>query len=460
MQDKTVAIIDIGTTKIVSLVGQKDPSGNLHILGYGEAVSQGVERGLVSNMNEASEVINKAVEQAKLQSKIDFKEVFVGIAGQHIYSTQNSHSVSIDDSGEITQAIVDKLTSEVYNMAINPGETIIHVFPQEYSVDGQPVRNPVGAMGRQLSGRFHISIGKEKSIKLIRKAIEKIGLNIIKIILEPVASAEAVLIDEEKEAGVVLLDIGGGTSDMIIIKDNIIKHTAVIPFGGNVITRDIQTGCQILANQAEELKIKYGSAIADVVDANSCATVPGIGGREPREISFKTIAEIIQHRVIEIIDTIEFEIKNSMSFSDLAAGITITGGGALLKHLGKLMEYRIGLETKIAYPRKYSFYDNQIFNHPKYATSIGLLIKGYDYLEKIKLLNQNSENVIKNKKIEDDNINVNKIIEEEKNEEVEQTDENNDLKPEDDSKKKKKSKEYILDFLKKIFIDEDKSNEV
>jgi cell division protein FtsA len=374
-----VAIVDIGTTKVVAMVGRKDPAGNLQILGYGEEKSAGISRGLVVNLNHATETIKKAVDKAKEQSGIKFQEVYVGIAGQHIFSQLKSHSIINENGDIITKKLLKKLSDEIYNMALSPGEQILHVFPQSYRVDNTEVEDPVGAMGKQLVGQFSISIGKEKSIQVIKRSVEQLGLKVVKIILEPVASAEAVLTEEEKEAGVILVDIGGGTSDMVIFKDKILRHSAVIPLGGKSITSDLQKGCNILERYAEDIKVKYGSAIADMVDATNVATVPSVSGRPAREISFKTIAEIIQARIIEIIDTVRQEIKNSGLHSGLAGGLTLTGGGALLKDLPMLFEYRTGLETKISKPEKYIYVEQDSFKNPKYSTAIGLLLKGLEY---------------------------------------------------------------------------------
>lgn len=440
MIDDYVAILDIGTTKIVSLVGRRDPDGNLMILGYGEESSQGVIRGLVLNINDASEAISKAVNKAKEQSGIDFKEVFVGIAGQHIFSRQNSHSIR-NEEDIISEELVAKFIDEVYKMAMSPGEVILHVFPQEYTVDGQIVNNPVGSMGKQLVGQFNLSIGKEKSIEIIEKSVEMAGLKVIKVILEPVASAEAVLTHEEKEAGVVLVDIGGGTSDMVIYKDNVIRHSAVVPFGGGSVTSDIRKGCNVLSKQAEELKRKYGSALVDLVEPNECATIPGIGNREPREISFKAIAEIIQARVLEIIDTINFELKNSNFYDSIGVGITLTGGGSLLKNIGQLVEFRTGLETKIAGPEKYIFSNQEAFKNPKYSTAIGLMLKGIEYMKQL--------NKYKDEKIQQEK----KVIDEEVIEDNVEESKNNRKKPKD-------KKGNFLEKLKNFFIEDDESSKV
>ena len=464
MFDDYVAILDIGTTKIVSMVGRKDSNGVLQILGYGEESSLGVSRGTVSNITEASVVIKKAVSKAKEQSGIDFKEVYVGIAGQHIYNIQNSHSIINKNFDEITEELVQQLIDEVYNMSMTPGDEIIHVFPIEYSVDKQIVQNPIGTMGKQLTGSFHITIGKEKSKKLIERSVEKAGLKCIKTILEPVASAEAVLTADEKEAGVLLVDIGGGTSDMIIYKENSIKFSAVIPFGGNTFTNDIQKGCKILPKDAEEVKRKYGSAVADLVKENQTVTIPGIGGREPKEISLVLISKIIQPRAIEIIDTILYELKNSNFQDEISSGITITGGGALLKDLSQLIDFRTGYETKVSSPINYIYSEKEIFKNPKYSTAIGLLLKGIEYsiqinkhkAEKNKIEEEKRKIEEEKRKIEEEKQ---KIEEEKRRIEEEKKKEEEEKIEETKSTKKPKKKKNIL---KKImgFLVEDEDTEV
>ena len=330
-----IAAVDIGTTKIVAIVGRKDSKGMIKILGFGQSVSKGVKRGVVLNIEETANSISKAVNKAKEMSGINFKDVFVGIAGQHVKSMKNSHSKYIQgEENEITKEDIDSLTSDMYKISIDPGEEIIHVIPQNYKVDNEiGIENPVGMFGKQLEANFHIVIGQIASAKNITRCVERAGLNVIKLILEPIASADAILSDDEKEVGVALVDIGGGTTDLVIYTDNTIRHTAVIPFGGNVVTNDIKEGCSILYRHAEKLKIEFGSAIGQLAQENKVVSVPGISGREPKEISFKILSEIIQARMEEIIDTIEFEINNSGYANSLGAGIALTGGGEMIKNI-------------------------------------------------------------------------------------------------------------------------------
>jgi len=380
-----VAAIDIGTTKIVSLVGKMNENNKLEVLGMSKTVSKGVKRGIVLNIEETVNAIRQTVEEAEKQSGIQFTNVFVGIAGQHIKSIKNRGYINLgSDRDEITQKDIDVLIADMYNIPIDLGEEIIHVLPQNYIVDSETgVKNPVGMSGRRLEANFHIVIGQIASAKNIEKCVHRVGLHVDQLILEPLASSASVLTDDEKEAGVALVDIGGGTTDVAVFCDDSIRHTAVIPFGGNVITKDIKEGCKILQRQAEALKTQFGSALGDLAPDDKVVTIPGINGREPKEISFKNLAYIIQMRMEEIIDAVMFEIENSGCMERLSAGVVITGGGALLKHVAQLVRFHTGMDVRIGYPIEYLAANaNDEINNPQYATSVGLLLKGWDILNK------------------------------------------------------------------------------
>lgn len=381
-KDHIVAAVDIGTTKIVSIVGRKNENGKIEILGLSKAPSKGVKRGVVLNIEETVNAIRSTVEDVKKYSGIDFNEVFVGIAGQHVRSMRNRGYINRDSNEEeITREDIIRLIKDMYKIPIDVGEEIIHVLPQNFIVDNETgVKNPVGMNGRRLEANFHIVIGQIASAKNIGKCINRTGLQIRELILEPLASSEAVLTDDEKEAGVALVDIGGGTTDVAVYYDNIIRHTAVIPFGGNVVTKDIKEGCAILQRQAESLKIQFGSALGDISPDDKVVTIPGISGREPKEISFKSLAYIIQSRMEEIIDTVMFEIENSGYFEKLAAGVVLTGGGALLRHLSQLVKFKTGMDVRIGLPNEFigGELDDDI-NQPQFSTSVGLVLKGFEY---------------------------------------------------------------------------------
>lgn len=382
--------LDIGTTKICVIVGRRNGHGKIEVLGLGKAESAGVTRGVVSNIAKTVKGIIQAVEEGSAQSNVDVKIVNVGIAGQHIKSLQHRGILTRKDlSSEINKRDIDRLIDDMYKLAMNPGEEIIHVLPQEFTVDNEPgIKDPVGMAGVRLEANFHIITGQVTAIKNIMKCVDQGGLETQDLILEPLASSESVLSDEEKEAGVVLVDIGGGTTDVAIFHEGIIRHTAVIPFGGNSVTEDIREGCAVMRNQAELLKVKFGSALAEENKENEIICVPGLRGREPKEISVKNLAYVIQARMEEIIDHVHYEIKSSGYEKKLIGGIVVTGGGALLKHLPQLIEYVTGLDCRVGYPNEHLAKNETLpkgiyedLKSPMYATGIGLLIKGIEKVE-------------------------------------------------------------------------------
>ncbi len=376
-KEQIISAIDIGTTKIVAIIARKEDSGKYNVLGLGKSLSNGVKRGVVINIEDTVEAIETARQEAEQQAGFKMQNVFVGIAGQHIKSMKNRNRKYIDGD-EITQEDVDYLREQMLRTPIDPGDEILHVIPQSYIVDQEAdISRPVGISGRVLEGNFHLVIGQVASAKNITKCIERVGLSVNSLILEPLASSAAVLSSDEKEAGVALVDIGGGTTDIAVYNNNVVSHTAVIPYGGNVITNDIKEGCSILLRHAEALKIQFGSAMGDPAPADKMVTIPGISGRESKEISFKSLAYIIQARMEEIIDSIMFEIDNSGSREKISAGIVITGGGSLLKGLPQLIGFRTGLDVRIGYPSEFLVPDvSKKINQPMFATSIGLVIEG------------------------------------------------------------------------------------
>ena len=382
--------LDIGTTKIVAMIGRRNEYGKIELLGTGKAKSLGVHRGVVNNITQTIQSIQMAVDEAIAVSGIAIKEAVVGIAGQHIRSLQHSDYITRANSEEvISDDDLDKLEKQVHKLVMLPGEEIIHVLPQEFKVDGQAeITEPVGMYGGRLEANFHVVVGQVSSIRNIGRCIKSAGLNLAGITLEPLASAEAVLSNEEKEAGVALIDIGGGTTDLAIFKNGIIRHTAVIPFGGNVITEDIKEGCSIIEKQAELLKTKFGSAWPGENKDNEIVSIPGLRGRDPKEITLKNLSRIIHARVVEIIEQVFLEIKNyghEEPKKKLIAGIVLTGGGAQLKHLKQLVEYITGMDTRIGYPNENLAGDSdESLSSPQYATAVGLLMNGLNRLDKQK----------------------------------------------------------------------------
>ncbi len=382
--DKIVVGLDIGTTKVCALVGRKNEFGKLEILGMGKAASEGVVRGIVSNIDKTVEAIRKAIRQAEEQSGINIGVVNVGIAGQHIKSLQHNGSITrqVTDH-EITVEDVNRLTNDMYRLVTPPGSEIIHVMPQEYKVDYEEgIVDPVGMSGVRLEGNFHIITAQSNAINNINKCVTRAGLEVDQLILEPLASSMSVLSEEEKEAGVALVDIGGGTTDLAIFKDNIIRHTAVLPFGGNIITSDIKQGCMVMQNQAEQLKVKFGRAIADEASENEIVSIPGLRDRTPKEISLKNLAYIIEARMEEIVELVYAEIMRSGYSNSLAGGIVVTGGGSQLQNLVQLVEYITGMDTRIGYPNEHLGRSKiDAVKSPMYATSVGLVLAGYQPLD-------------------------------------------------------------------------------
>jgi cell division protein FtsA len=386
-KEQYVAAIDIGTTKIVAIVGKRNENNKIEILGLSKALSKGVKRGVVMNIEETVTAIQTTVEDVQNRSGIMFSEVYVGIAGQHIKSMKNRGYILRDSyEDEIKKDEVFRLIEDMHKIHIDIGEEIIHVIPQNFIVDNETgVKSPIGMCGRRLEANFHIVIGQVAAAKNIEKCIRKAGLTLKDMILEPLASSDAVLTEDEKEAGVVLVDIGGGTTDLAVYYDNIIRHTAVIPLGGNVVTKDIKEGCAILQRHAEQLKIQYGLALGDIAPEDKVVSIPGISGREPKEISFRSLAYIIQSRMEEIIDFVNFEIQNSGYADKLAAGVVITGGGAMLKHLAQLMKFKTAMDVRIGLPNEHlAGVARDEINQPMYATAVGLVMRGFEYLDTYK----------------------------------------------------------------------------
>lgn len=386
--------LDIGTTKIVAIIGRENEYGKIEVLGTGRSKSLGVHRGVVNNITQTISSIQQAVEQAELNSGLKIGSVVVGIAGQHIRSLHHSDYITRPNSEEvIDNEDLDKLCNQVYKLVMLPGEEIIHVLPQEYKVDGQSeIKEPVGMYGGRLEANFHVVVGQVSSIKNIGRCIKSAGLDLGNITLEPLASADAVLSQEEKEAGVALIDIGGGTTDLAIFKDGIIRHTSVIPFGGNVITEDIKEGCSIIEKQAELLKIKFGSAWPGENKDNEIVSIPGLRGREPKEITLKNLSKIIHARVVEIVEQVYVEIKNyghEEQKKKLIAGIVLTGGGSQLNHLKQLVEYITGMDTRIGYPNEHLAGDSdEEVASPLYATAVGLLMNSLESKKKNQIVDQ------------------------------------------------------------------------
>ncbi len=406
MEYQDIAIgLDVGTTKIVAMVGRRNEYNKIEVLGIGKSRSIGIHKGVVNNITQTIDSIREAISEAEHSSGLKIKEVIVGIAGQHIRSLQhNDYITRLDFENVINHKDINQLITQVHKLVMLPGEEIIHVLPQEYKVDSQSeIGEPIGMYGNRLEANFHVVVGQISSIRNIGRCVKAAGLNLSGMTLEPLASAEAVLSKEEREAGVALVDIGGGTTDVAIFKDNIIRHTAVLPFGGKVITDNIKTDCLIIERQAELLKIKFGSSWPGENKETEIVCIPGLRGRDPKEISLKHLSQIIHTRICEILEYVNMEIDNygnKDKKKKLIAGLVMTGGGSQLKHIRPLTEYITGMDVRIGYSNEHiAGGENGFISNPEYATSIGLVIKGLNnkkryFYTKPNIINQSHFNEI------------------------------------------------------------------
>ncbi len=388
MGTEIIVGLDIGTTKIACFVGVRGEQDRVKILGFGKTESSGVEHGVVKNVKDAADAIRRAVDEAAEQANVDVDEVWVGIAGQHIKSRPSQGSTPIPpDHVLIEQEDVDRLIGDQYNTMLEPGEEIIHIFPQTFYVDNEALNRevpPVGVAGKVLKADFHMVTANVQNLQYIKYAVERTGLKIKGVVLEPIASAKAVLDDSDRDAGVAMVDIGGGTTDIAIFYDGIIRHTSVLPLAGAAITNDIREGCNILKRQAESLKVKFGSCLVQAVSESDVISIPGIRSQAPREIYVKTLAGIINARTKMIMEQIDYEIKLSGYAKKLIAGVVLTGGGAQLKNIKDLCELVTATDTRIGIPNEHLEPDSVNYNelmHPMYATGIGLVLYGLEKAE-------------------------------------------------------------------------------
>jgi len=381
--------LDIGTTKVVAIAGRKNEFGKLEILGFGKADSAGVSHGVVLNIEQCIRSIEQAIDKC-IQSNpnLEINEVYVGIAGQHIKSlqTRGDRVRSITDD-EITKEDIDALIKDQYKTYIPAGDQIIDIIPQDFIIDNTPnVLDPIGMSGIKIGANFHIVTGDRNAIRNIKRCVDKSNLKTNDLVLQPLASAAAVMNNEDLEAGVAIVDIGGGTTDMAVFYDGILQHTAVIPYAGTNITNDIRQGLGVLRAQAEAMKVQFGMALADEAKTNAYITIPGLRGLPPKEISVKNLAHIIQARTEEILDYVMYHLKQVNLDKKLFGGIILTGGGSQLNHLIQLTEYKTGLGARIGQPNEHlAGGHHEALNHPMYATCIGLILRGYSDFETGKL---------------------------------------------------------------------------
>src|ERR1700750_1693763 len=378
--------LDIGTTKIAAIAGRKNEYGKLEILGFGRANSNGVKHGQVLNIDETIKAIRMALENCYTSNpNLTISEVYVGIAGHHIKSLQTRGDIVRQNvEEEIKQDEIDRLVADQYRTYIPAGDQIIDVIPQEFTVDNfQNIPDPIGYSGVKVGANFHIITGDKNAIRNINRSVEKAGLITKDLVLQPLASAAAVMCDQDLEAGVAIVDIGGGTTDMAVFYEGILKHTAVIPFGGENITNDIKNGLGVLKTQAEQMKVQFGSALSNEAKANAYITIPGLRGMPAKEISVKNLANIIQARMNEILDFVTYHLKQvGLDNKSLNGGVVLTGGGSQLRHLIQLTEYVTGLPARIGFPNEHLAAGHiEELAKPTYSTCIGLILKGYDDYE-------------------------------------------------------------------------------
>ena len=380
IQDEKIVVgLDIGATKVVCIVGKKTKDETIMVLGYGECASEGIKLGSITNMADVIESVRTAVEQASELSGVEIHSVNLGITCRHLRNLRYRGVLMRDNhETEITEAELERLRNDTFKINMTPGEEIIDVIRQDTYVDGELAINPVGMLGSKIEANFHVIIGQTSAAKNILKCIENVGLEVERVVLSSVASSKAVLTKEEINEGVVLLDIGGDTTDLAVFKKNKIQLVAVIPFGGNIITEDICTGCHTLKRYAEEVKVKFGSALAGENRDDEVIVIPG---NPPKEISFKSLAHIIQARLEEIFELVNFEIQKAKSENQLIAGIVLTGGGAMMRHIQQLAEFMTGLDVRIGYPNEQIVLTVNDLASPKYATCIGLVIEGFNRRE-------------------------------------------------------------------------------
>lgn len=376
LEDKIVVGLDIGTTKVCAVVASIDAQDRIHILGVGKASNEGLNRGVVVNIDKTVNAIKTAVEQAQLASGIEVNSVNVGIAGDHIRSMRSKGVITINNKdNEITVDDVERLLEDCQRIMLPTDQQILHVIPQEFVVDGQDgISDPVGMSGMRMEAEVHIITGLVSAAKNIYRCVERAGYQVADIILEPLASSYSVLDEEEKEAGVVLVDIGGGTTDVAIFQDNTIRHTAVIAIAGKKVTDDIRLGLSVLDDQAEKLKCNHGEAYIDLIEDDGAITVPGIAGRPPKEITKSILGKIIQARMEEILEIVAIETKRSGYSDALSAGVVLSGGGSLIKNVCPLANEVLGMDAKIGKPMGLSGGLTAEVNNPIFATGVGLVM--------------------------------------------------------------------------------------
>jgi cell division protein FtsA len=367
------AAVDIGSTKVVALAGTKTDDNRIQIIGLGHSPSRGIKRGVIINVEETYAAVNEALNQAEKECGHILENVFVNISGQHLTTVTTKAQQAIGRDHKVTESDVQQMTEKARQINLPEGMSIYHINSQNYTVDNEPgIANPVGTIGERIEGTFKLHIAPEAYSRNVATCFKQGSINVQKMILDPIASSSVILTDDEKEAGVALVDIGGGTTKISIFSEGVLCFTSMVPFGGNVLTHDIKEGCSITVRQAESLKVQFGQAFADFAPEDKVVTIP-IQGWEPRQISFKSLAGIIQARMEEIIDGFSFQIQKSGYADKLGAGIVITGGTSLLPNLGQLIKFRTGFDVRKGKPNLNYFQVRKEVEDPRFSTALGLL---------------------------------------------------------------------------------------
>ena len=381
-EDKNLIVgLDIGTSKIVTIVAELLPEGTLKVIGLGQHPSRGLKKGVVINIDSTMQAIQRSIEEAELMADCKIKTVFTGIAGSHIKSLNSHGMVKIKDA-EVTQTDVDRVVETARAVALPADQQILHILTQEFIIDGQDdVREPLGMSGMKLEVKVHIVTGAVAAAQNIVKCIKRCGLEVSDLILQPLASSIAVLTEDEKELGVCLVDIGGGTTDIAVFKNGSIRHTAVIAIAGDQMTNDVAVAFRTPTQSAEDIKIKYGCALRQLADPREVVEVPGVDGREARQLSIQTLAEVIEPRVVELYELVLQELRRSGMEEMIASGIVITGGSAMMRGMMELGEEIFHMPVRLGMPR-YVGGLSEVISNPRYATGVGLILMGKQQLER------------------------------------------------------------------------------
>ena len=381
-EDKNLIVgLDIGTSKIVAIVAELQPEGGLKVIGLGQHASRGLKKGVVINIDSTVNAIQRALEEAELMADCKISNVFTGIAGSHIKSLNSHGMVKIKDA-EVMQMDVDRVVETARAIALPSDQQILHILTQEFIIDGQEdVREPLGMSGMKLEVKVHIVTGAVSAAQNIVKCIKRCGLEVTDLILQPLASSLAVLTEDEKELGVCLVDIGGGTTDIAVFKQGAIRHTAVVPIAGDQITNDVAVAFRTPTQSAEEIKIKHGCALRQLADPREVVEVPGVDGRDPRQLSVQTLAEVIEPRVVELYEFVLGELRRSGMEEMIASGIVITGGSAMMRGMVELGEEIFHMPVRLGLPR-YVGGLSEVVGNPRYATGVGLVLMGKQQVER------------------------------------------------------------------------------